>query len=59
MNKKWYDHSCHELSKRLKLTTKLLAASPNNPHLRGSFCKTRKEYKRLLKLKKKMNGKIT
>ncbi len=50
--KKWYDYSCHELSKQLKLTTKLLAKSPNNPHLRGSFCKTKKLYKKLLKKKK-------
>ena len=51
--KKWYDASCHEVSKRLKNCAKLLAASPNVPHLRGSFCKTRKEYKKLLKLKKR------
>lgn len=51
--KSWYDASCYELSKRLKLTTKLLAASPTNPHLRGSFCKTRKAYKKLLKYKKR------
>ena len=51
--KKWYDSSCHEMSKRLKNCAKLLANSPSNPHLRGSFCKTRKEYKKLLKLKKR------
>ena len=51
--KKWYDNTCFELSKRLKLTTKLLSDDPTNPFLRGSFCKTRKLYKKLLKLKKR------
>jgi hypothetical protein len=50
--KSWYDETCYEVSKRLKLVAKLLANSPRDPHLRGSFEKTRKEYKRLLKLKK-------
>lgn len=50
--KKWYDHSCYEMSKRLKNVTKLFIKSPTNPHIRGSYCKTRKEYKKLLKLKK-------
>ena len=51
--KKWYDSSCHEMSKRLKNCAKLLTNSPTSPHLRGSFCKTRKEYKRLIKQKKR------
>ena len=51
--KKWYDYSCHEMSLRLKNVVKLLADSPTNPDIRGSFCKTRKEYKKLLKLKKR------
>ena len=50
--KKWYDSSCHEMGKRLKNVAKLYAKSPTNPHLRGSLCKTRKEYRKLLKLKK-------
>ena len=50
--KKWYDHSCYEMSRRLKTVTKLFTKSPTNPHLRGSYCKTRKDYKKLLKLKK-------
>ena len=50
--KKWYDLTCYEMSKRLKNVAKLYAKSPTNPHLRGSLCKTRKEYKKLLKLKK-------
>ena len=40
--KKWYDHTCYEMSKRLKNVAKLYANSPTNPHLRGSLCKTRK-----------------
>ena len=54
--KMWYDKSCFEVSQRLKMTAKLLAKSPKCPHLRGSFCKTSKEYRKLLKWKKK-NGK--
>ena len=50
--KSWYDETCHEVSKRLKLVAKLLANSPRDPYLRGSFEKTRKDYKRLLKQKK-------
>ena len=51
--KKWYDRTCHEMSKKMKLVAKLCAESPSNPYLRGSLCKTRKEYKKLLKMKKK------
>ena len=51
--KKWYDKSCAEMSKHLKLTGYLLSKSPKDPYLRGSLIKTRKEYKKLLKLKKK------
>ena len=51
--KKWYDYSCYEMSRKLKNVAKLLSKSPSNPHIRGSFCKTRKEYKKLIKMKKK------
>ena len=51
--KKWYDQTCYEVSKRLKLVAKLCAKTPNNPTLRGSLIKTTKEYKRLLKHKKR------
>ena len=51
--KKWYDHTCEDLSRRLKNTAKVLANSPNNPHFRSNLCKTRKQYKKLLKDKKK------
>ena len=50
--KKWYDKSCYELASKLKNTAKLLTDSPNNPHLRGSLCKTRKEYRKLIKFKR-------
>ena len=50
--KKWYDHTCHEMSRRLKDITKLFTKSPTIPHLRASYCKTRKDYKKLLKFKK-------
>ena len=50
--KKWYDKTCYEVSKQFKLVAKLFAASPKNPYLRGSYIKTRKEYKKLLKYKK-------
>ncbi len=51
--KKWYDKSCSEMSKNLKLTAYLLSKSPNDPFLRGRLIKNRKEYKKLLKLKKR------
>ena len=35
--KKWYDSSCYELNRRLKLVCKLLCKSPNNSFLRGRF----------------------
>ena len=41
------------MSKRLKNVAKLFSNAPNNPYLRGSLCKTRKEYKKLLKHKKR------
>ena len=51
--KKWYDYSCYEMSKKLKNVAKLFSKSPSNPHIRGSFCKTKKEYKKLIKMKKR------
>ncbi len=51
--KKWYDYSCHEMSKRLKLVANLCSKSPKDPHLRGSLRKTSKEYKKLIKFKKR------
>jgi hypothetical protein len=41
--KAWYDKSCYEIGKRLKLVAKLVSNSPNDPYLRGSLVKTRKE----------------
>ena len=51
--KAWYDKSCYEIGKRLQLVAKLVSNSPNDPYLRGSLVKTRKEYKKLLKFKKR------
>ena len=52
-HKKWYDESCQKLSRNLKKTTELLSKTPNNPHLRGNFCRMRKEFKKFLKKRKK------
>ena len=49
---KWYDKTCAELSKNLKLTAYLLSKSPKDPYLRGKLVKTRKEYKKLIKIKR-------
>ena len=50
--KKWYDHTCFEMSKRLKLLGKLCSDNPKNPYLNGRMVTTRKEYRKLIKLKK-------
>ena len=47
--KKWYDKSCREVSKNLKLTAYLLSKSPKDPYLRGRLVTLRKEYKKLIK----------
>ena len=52
-NKKWYDYTCYEMSKRLKLISKLVTKSPFNPYLRGSLVTTKKEYNKLIKYKKR------
>ena len=51
--KQWYDSSCFEMSKRLKLISKLVSQSPKNPYLRGRLVTTRKDYKKLIRQKKK------
>ena len=51
-SKKWYDYTCLEMSKRLKLVGKLCEKDPKNPYLRGSLVTTRKEYKKLVRQKK-------
>ena len=45
--KPWYDQTCYEMNKRLKLTAQLLIKYPINPHLRDSFVKS-KEWKQAL-----------
>ena len=51
-SKKWYDKTCAEMSRRLKALGKLCERDPNNPFLRGNMIKARKEYRKLIKLKK-------
>ena len=51
-SKKWYDYTCLEMGKRLKLVGKLCEKDPKNPYLRGRLVTTRKEYKKLIKHKK-------
>ena len=50
--KKWYDYSCFEMSKRLKLVGKMVEKDPKNPYHRGLMVSIRKDYKKLIKLKK-------
>ena len=49
---KWYDKTCAELSKNLKLNAYLLSKSPKDPYLRGQLIKSRKQYNKLVKMKK-------
>ena len=51
-SKKWYDYTCLEMGKRLKLLGKLCEKDPKNSYLRGRLVITRKEYKKLIKHKK-------
>ena len=56
-NKKWFDHSCHEMKTKLNNLANLLERYPNNPYVRGKLITTRKEYRKLIK-RKIVNGKI-
>ena len=40
------------MAQRLKNLAKLLSKSPTGPYIRGKFCQVRKEYRKLIKLKK-------
>ena len=51
-SKKWYDYTCIEVSKQLKLIGKLCEKDPKNPYLRGRLFTVRKQYKKLVKHKK-------
>ena len=51
--KSWYDSSCYAVKKRLRIFAKLLAKQPTNPHTRGHFIQAKKEYRRMLKSKKR------
>ena len=51
-NKKWYDSTCADMSRRIKSLGKLCEHDPKNPFLRGNMITARKEYRKLIKLKK-------
>ncbi len=51
-SKEWYDFTCYEMGKRLKLLGKLCSNSPKDPFLRGRLITTRKEYNKLIRYKK-------
>ena len=51
-SKKWYDYSCYEMSKKLNQIGKLVEKNPKDPFLRGQLMTRRKEYRKLIKLKK-------
>ena len=56
-NKKWYDHSCHEMKTKLNNLANLLERYPNDSYVRGKLIATRKEYRKLIK-RKVGNGNI-
>ena len=51
---KWHDQDCSTVLTSLKKTSKLLAADPKNPWLKGKIIQESKDYKRLVKLKQKL-----
>ena len=51
--KKWFDDECTTLRRRVSYLSKLITKYPHDPHIRGSFFKTKKTYKSLLKRKRK------
>ena len=52
--KPWYNRDCYSLKKRLNNLAKLLLKSPKDPVIRGTFIKTKMEYKRCIKQQKKL-----
>jgi len=52
-NKKWFDKTCMEMKREVKNIASLLEKNPSNPDIRGRFFKSKKEYKKLLKKKKR------
>ena len=53
-SKPWYNRDCSSLKKRLNNLAKLLLKSPKDPLIRGTFIKTKKEYKLCIKQQKKL-----
>ena len=52
-NKKWYDLSCYELNRKIKSLAKLNAKKPENHEIRKNLNMVKKQYKKLLKQKKR------
>ena len=48
----WFDKDCCTQKRLFREIQKDLSKDPKNPFLRGRFCKIRKTYKKLLKMKK-------
>ena len=46
---KWFDKECSNLKRRLQNLGKLLQKFPLNPHIRGQYCQTKKQYRRAVK----------
>ena len=51
--KKWYDYSCNEAGKIFESTAKNLSHYPKDPIVRGKYIKCKKQYKTLVKEKKR------
>ena len=52
-HKKWYDVSCYEMNKKLKSIAKLNQKNPTNNEIRRNLNMVKKQYKKLLKDKKR------
>ena len=52
-HKKWYDVSCYEMNKKLKSIAKLNQKNPMNNDIRRNLNMVKKQYKKLLKDKKR------
>ena len=51
--KKWYDYSCSEARKIFESAAKTLSCYPKDPVVRGKYIKCKKQYKTLVKEKKR------
>jgi hypothetical protein len=52
-NKKWFDYDCVTMRRRVAQLSKLIVKYPRDPIVRGNFYKTKKQYKNLVKRKRK------